>query len=112
MSLNDIKISENFSLREFQCPCCHAVMIHPRLAAAPARIVVRRLGRRTLGQCRRNGEIRLSPALAAWWPEVVEETLAHELTHLTHFNHSPAFWRTLSALLPDWLPRALLHHLG
>lgn len=34
MSLNDIKISENFSLREFQCPCCHAVMIHPRLAAA------------------------------------------------------------------------------
>lgn len=89
-----------------------AAALAPRLAAAPARIVVRRLGRRTLGQCRRDGEIRLSPALAAWWPEVVEETLAHELTHLSHFNHSPAFWRALSALLPDWLPRALLHHLG
>ena len=69
-------------------------------------------GRQLHGQCRRDGEIRLSPALAAWWPEVVEETLAHELTHLSHFNHSPAFWRALSALLPDWLPRALLHHLG
>lgn len=34
MRLNDFKITENFSLREFQCPCCHTVMLHPRLALA------------------------------------------------------------------------------
>lgn len=84
----------------------------PRLVARPARITVRRLGRRTLGQCCRDGEIRLNPSLACWSPDILEETLAHELTHLTHFNHAPAFWRALAALLPDWLPRSLVHHLG
>ncbi len=44
MNVNDIKISENFSLREFQCPCCHAVMLHPRLAAALQRLRTARGG--------------------------------------------------------------------
>lgn len=82
----------------------------PRLPRQPAALVVRRMGRCTLGQCRRDGEIRLSPALAQFPPETIEETLAHELAHLTHFNHAPDFWRTLTALLPDWLPRALIHY--
>lgn len=34
MRLNEFQIMENFSLREFQCPCCHAVMLHPKLAAS------------------------------------------------------------------------------
>ena len=34
MRLNEFQITENFSLREFQCPCCHTVMLHPKLAAA------------------------------------------------------------------------------
>lgn len=38
MRINNIKITKNFSLREFQCPCCHAVMIHPRLACAMQRL--------------------------------------------------------------------------
>ncbi len=33
MRLNEFLITENFSLMEYQCPCCHAVMLHPRLAA-------------------------------------------------------------------------------
>ncbi|MBQ9882412.1 MAG: DUF882 domain-containing protein [Synergistes sp.] len=38
MRLNDFKISENFNLREFQCPCCHTVMLHGRLLAALQRL--------------------------------------------------------------------------
>ena len=34
MRLNEFQITENFSLREFQCPCCHTVMLHPKLAAS------------------------------------------------------------------------------
>lgn len=34
MRLNEFQITENFSLREFQCPCCHAVMLHPKLAVS------------------------------------------------------------------------------
>lgn len=34
MRLNEFQITENFNLREFQCPCCHTVTLHPRLAAS------------------------------------------------------------------------------
>jgi uncharacterized protein YcbK (DUF882 family) len=33
MRLNDFKLTENFNLMEFQCPCCHTVMLSPNLAA-------------------------------------------------------------------------------
>lgn len=82
-----------------------------RLTRLPTRLIVKPLAARTLGQCTRDGEIRLNPKLIAWPEEVLAETLAHELTHLTHFNHSPAFWRQLTELLPDWLPRSLAHYL-
>ena len=32
MRLNDFKLTENFNLMEFQCPCCHTVMLSPSLA--------------------------------------------------------------------------------
>jgi len=28
---NDIQIAKDFNMVEFECPCCHCVMIHPRL---------------------------------------------------------------------------------
>ena len=33
MRLNDFQISPNFNLREFQCPCCHAVIVHRKLVS-------------------------------------------------------------------------------
>lgn len=83
----------------------------PRLERAPRALVVHPLRPRILGQCTRDGEIRLNVSLLQWSPEILEETLAHELAHLTVFNHRPMFWRTLTALLPDWLPRSLAHYL-
>lgn len=84
----------------------------PALTRLPKRLVVKPLRPRILGQCTRDGEIRLNPSLLRWPEAILAETLAHELTHLTHFNHSPAFWRALTALLPDWLPRSLAHYLS
>lgn len=83
----------------------------PQLDRAPRALVVHPLRQRILGQCTRDGEIRLNVSLLQWPPEILVETLAHELAHLTAFNHSPMFWRTLTALLPDWLPRSLAHYL-
>lgn len=34
MRLNEFQITENFNLREFQCPCCRTVMLHPKPAAS------------------------------------------------------------------------------
>lgn len=89
-----------------------ALLTQWSLEVPPARVVVKPLRPRILGQCTRDREIRLNPSLAQWPVEILEETLAHEVTHLRHFNHSPDFWRSLSALLPDWLPRSLVHYLA
>lgn len=84
-----------------------------RLPRKPTGLAVwPRLRNRTLGQCLRTGEIRLNPRLADWPEAILEETLAHEAAHLLEFNHSPRFWRALGALLPDWLPRSLVHYLA
>jgi uncharacterized protein YcbK (DUF882 family) len=29
--INNLKLTENFMLKEFECPCCHRVMVHPKL---------------------------------------------------------------------------------
>ena len=75
----------------------------PRLPRGPSGLTVNgRLRGHTIGQCTRAGEILLAPCLARFPVPVLAATVAHELTHLTHFNHSPAFWRALTDLYPAW----------
>ncbi|MDL2298070.1 D-Ala-D-Ala carboxypeptidase family metallohydrolase [Synergistaceae bacterium OttesenSCG-928-D05] len=31
MRVNELRVSENFKLREFECPCCKTVKLHPLL---------------------------------------------------------------------------------
>ena len=38
MRLNDFQITPNFNLREFQCPCCHAVIVHRKLVSLLQRL--------------------------------------------------------------------------
>lgn len=57
------------------------------------------------GSCHANGRIsmnwRLVQAPAAW----ITYVAAHEVAHLRQMNHSPAFWRTVAALVPDYAER-------
>lgn len=57
------------------------------------------------GSCGRDGVIRVHWQLAQAPSAVFEYVVAHELAHLAHRNHSPAFWATLARLLPDWAER-------
>jgi predicted metal-dependent hydrolase len=58
--------------------------------------------RRRWGACTpATGHIRISTRLAAWPPWVLDYVLVHELSHLVHADHSPAF----NALV-DRYPRA------
>lgn len=50
----------------------------------------------------RQGVIRFSTALFGASHLFCRYVAAHELCHLLHPDHSPAFWRAVSALCPDW----------
>ncbi len=54
------------------------------------------------GSCTRDGVVRLNWRLMQASPAEVDYVLAHELAHLTHMNHSAAFWRELERLYPAY----------
>ncbi|MCB2106286.1 MAG: M48 family metallopeptidase [Rhodobacteraceae bacterium] len=69
------------------------------------------------GSCNAKGEISLSWRLILAPADVARYVVAHEVSHLKHLDHSPAFWRTVAELCPGrenaraWLKRngAALH---
>ena len=58
-----------------------------------------------IGSCTRNNQISFSCRLMAYPPEVLDYVVVHELAHILHKNHGPAFWRTVEAVLPDYKQR-------
>lgn len=61
--------------------------------------------RRRWGVCTSRDTLRFSWRLIAFTDEEIEYVIAHELAHLMEFNHSPAFWREVERILPDWRER-------
>ena len=57
--------------------------------------------RRRWGSCSPRGVLRFNWRLAMLEPALVEYVVVHELAHLTHMNHSPAFWDLVAQHLPD-----------
>lgn len=55
------------------------------------------------GSCNtRAKRIWLSVYLPAYPIECTEYVIVHELCHLHHANHSPAFWQTVAHAMPDY----------
>ena len=55
------------------------------------------------GSCNARGEVRLNWRLIKAAPHLIDYVVAHELAHLKHLDHSPAFWRAVALLYPDCL---------
>lgn len=69
-----------------------------------APIVVRSMVRRW-GSCTPTRRILLNPHLVVAPTDCIDYVLVHELCHVRHRRHDPAFYRLLSTVMPDWSRR-------
>src|SRR5882757_7250109 len=60
---------------------------------------------RRWGSLSRNGRVSLNPDLIRAPTMCIDYVITHELVHLIHHNHGPAFYGLLEALMPDWRTR-------
>ncbi|MFI0395120.1 M48 family metallopeptidase [Paracoccus jiaweipingae] len=65
------------------------------------------------GSCTHDGRLMFSWRLAMAPPPVLDYVAAHEVAHLAHMDHSPAFWSQVETLMPGHAPhRAWLRRHG
>jgi predicted metal-dependent hydrolase len=60
---------------------------------------------RRWGSCNKNNLITLNTELVKAPLYSIDYVIMHELCHLKHKNHGPAFFRLLSSMMPDWEKR-------
>ena len=70
------------------------------LGLSVARITVRDT-RSRWGSCSRDGKLAFSWRLIMAPESVLTYVSAHEVAHLKHMNHGPAFWRVVESLLEE-----------
>lgn len=73
----------------------------PALPRAPARIRLKAMSSQW-GSLAPDGTLALDLSLVLGRPSAFEYVLVHELCHLVHADHSPAFWAEVEARFPDW----------
>ena len=57
------------------------------------------------GSCSTKGNLNFNWKLILTGPDQLEYVVVHELAHLKEMNHSPAFWREVEKILPDYRER-------
>ena len=54
------------------------------------------------GSCNVKGEIQFHWKVIMAPHRIVEYVAVHELCHLKHHDHSPAFWKSVERIVPDY----------
>lgn len=73
----------------------------PLMGVSPGRITLRDQKTRW-GSCSSKGNLNFSWRLILIPPAVLEYVVVHELAHLQHMHHGPAFWVLVATHLPDF----------
>ena len=64
--------------------------------------------RTRFGSCSGKNSICFSWRLMLYPPEAIDYVIVHELAHIRHHDHSPAFYVLIEQYLPDWKTRMKL----
>lgn len=72
-----------------------------RMGVQPAGITIT-AARTRFGSCSGKNRLSFSLYLMAYPETAIEYVVVHELAHIRHHDHSPAFYREVEAYLPDW----------
>ena len=64
--------------------------------------------RTRFGSCSGKNGLCFSLYLMQYPEEAIDYVVVHELAHIIHKNHGPAFYRCVEAVLPDWRQRRAL----
>ena len=78
-----------------------------RMGVLPASVRVT-AARTRFGSCSAKNGLCFSLYLMQYPPEAVDYVVVHELSHILHKNHGPAFWACVAAVLPDYAARRAL----
>jgi len=75
-----------------------------RVGVQPSGVVVQDLGYRW-GSCGKGGVLYFHWRAILLPARIVEYVVAHEMVHLHEAHHTPAFWRRLERVMPDFVVR-------
>lgn len=92
-----------------------AKQILPAKVSYYAKIMGLKYGRITItsaktrfGSCSSKGNIAFSYRLMMYPDAAIDYVVVHELAHLKEMNHSPAFYKVVASVLPDYKERIKL----
>lgn len=60
------------------------------------------------GSCSAKNSLNFSCLLMRYPPEAIDYVVVHELAHIAHHDHSPAFYALIAKYLPDYKKREAL----
>lgn len=83
---------------------CLASLQHLEIPA-PQSVTLRRMKKRWGSCSKKGGKIHFNPSLGHAPESCVDFVVTHELCHLKHPNHGPAFYAFLTQAMPDWKQR-------
>jgi predicted metal-dependent hydrolase len=76
----------------------------PKMECYPTKLVIKEQVMRW-GSCTKNGTVNINWLILMAPMRIVDYVLVHELAHIKHPDHSPAFWATIQSILPDYESR-------
>ena len=64
--------------------------------------------RKRFGSCNGKNSLCFSWRLMQYPPAAIDYVVVHELCHIHHHDHSPAFWAAVARVMPDYKQRQVL----